>query len=223
MHLRTTWRSRAANNGRKCIRLEHLHPSIFDIFQAKNSHHGLGPPSPLSKRQIASRQAIPAWNGMSVDHQLRRAEGIGRTAADPRPLITGMASPWFRGGGRRATTRRKKGMLHSYCYDSHIGYYSAWRATRALYSSYNTINEIHWFFCTVIYELLYILSRDDYSNNQLLPQSTTPATAISFDPRQLGSSSLKDEEPNINFVGGGIYAVAKLGRKSLVKTWLCNR
>jgi len=106
MHLRTMWRSRAAANGRKCIRLEHP-PSIFAIFWANNPHRGLGAP-PLSKRQIVSRQAIPAWNGMFVDHPLRQAEGIGRTAVDPQPWITGMALAWFRGGGRRATTSNKE-------------------------------------------------------------------------------------------------------------------
>jgi len=79
------WRSgAAANGGRKCIRIDHLPPSIFPIVRAKKSHRGLGPP-PLSKRQIASRQALPAWNGISTDHLLCRAEGIGRTTVDLRP------------------------------------------------------------------------------------------------------------------------------------------
>ena len=71
------------------------------------------------------------------------------------------------------------------------------------------------FLRTIIYNLSYILSRDDYSDNQLLPQPTAPETDISFDPRQWGTSSLKDEEPHINFVyvGGGYTQHCKIGAK----------
>jgi len=95
-----------------------------------------------------------------------------------------------------------------YCFDSHIGYYSAQHATRVvvwdLYSTYNTINVIHCFFRTIIYELSYILLREDYIDNHLSPRFTALATDISLDPRQWGSLSLNDKESHIN--GGGVYA-----------------
>ena len=67
------------------------------------------------------------------------------------------------------------------------------------YLRYDKCNSL--IFCMIIYKLLYFLSRDDYSDNQLLPQPTAPATDISFKPRQWGSLSWKYKEPYIIFMG----------------------
>ena len=51
--------------------------------------------------------------------------------------------------GRQMTTKRKKGILHRFFFDSHVGYYFAWRTTRAavraLYSTFDKRNVIHCF------------------------------------------------------------------------------
>ena len=227
MHLRTMWHSRAAANGRKCIRLEHT-PSVLAIFRAKNPHRGLGAP-PLSKRQIASRQAIPAQNGMFVDHPLRRAEEIGRTSTDPQPWIMGMALPWFWGGGRQATTidnkaRKRHVTQLLYQFPRMILLCATRNASSLQYLRYDKCNSL-----ILSHNYLQIIVH--YIERRLQRQPTfAPRTYCSGNCHLIRSTTIglfvfKRRRAQYQFCGGGesIHGVAKLGRKSLAETWLCNR